>query len=340
MLHMKTLPESEEPPSPEDSGHLSSPPTKERATHTPPRNGPYNAPLPDEQEESGGSLIGWLKSIVRGTSKDPEADLREALEDYIEHEDTHNGADERQSAIRSQERLLISNILELRDLTVEDVMIPRVDICSIDADISQDRLFELLSEKQFSRFPVYSETLDNVLGTVHIKDIIAALAKRQTINVRELAREVPIIAPSMLVLDLLLMMKQRRRHMALVIDEYGGIDGLVTIGDVIEAILGEVDDEYDLAEDPKLTEVGAGVLADGRVDIDVFEERYGKILSETEREDNDTLGGLVFALAGRVPARGEIVTHPSGMMFEILDADMRRVNRVLIKNIQALSKNN
>ncbi|MEM6781273.1 MAG: transporter associated domain-containing protein, partial [Pseudomonadota bacterium] len=140
--------------------------------------------------------------------------------------------------------------------------------------------------------------------------------------------------PSMPVLDLMLQMRQSKKHMAMVIDEYGGIDGLVTIGDVLEAIVGEIDDEFDLDEHPEMIERNDGsVLADARVDIDEFEERYGELLTEEERNDIDTLGGLVFSVAGRIPARGEVLKHDSGIVFEILDADPRRINRLRIKNI-------
>jgi len=136
------------------------------------------------------------------------------------------------------------------------------------------------------------------------------------------------------VLDLLLMMKQMRRHMALVVDEFGGIDGHVTINDVIESIVGEIEDEYDRDDEPTLIQNRDGsIMIDARYDIEEFEEKFGRLLTDEEREDNDTLGGLVFEIAGRVPARGEILTHPSGMVFEIVDADPRRVNRLLIKNI-------
>lgn len=273
-------------------------------------------------------LIYWLRHMIKGR---PDTTLREALEEYI-GEAEKNG--EAETSITLQENLLISNILKLRGMTVIDVMIPRADIVAIDVSMSQQDLLSLLADRQFSRFPVYRDNLDDVIGSIHIKDLIACIARGGEINLSDMVREVPIVAPSMQVLDLLLMMKQKRRHMALVVDEYGGIDGLVTIGDVIEAIVGEIEDEYDQELQPVMIENPDGTLsADGRVDIEEFENRYGHILSEEEREDIDTLGGLVFSLAGRIPARGEILTHPSGMVFEIVDADPRRVNNLLIKNI-------
>lgn len=277
---------------------------------------------------SANSFFERIKNIFKGKN---DTSLRETIEEYIDAAESH---DAEITSITVHERALIGNVLKLRDHTVIDVMIPRADIVSIDIKTSQDELLSLLSEKQHSRIPVYRETLDNIVGTIHIKDIMGCLAINKDVDIEELIREVPIVSPSMQVLDLLLMMKQMRKHMALVVDEFGGIDGLVTINDVIESIVGEIEDEYDQDDDPEIHENSDGTLmADARFDIDEFEEAYGKILTEDEREDVDTLGGLAFAVAGRVPARGEILTHQSGMILEVIDADLRRVNRLLIKNI-------
>ncbi|MCF8495272.1 MAG: hemolysin family protein [Alphaproteobacteria bacterium] len=259
-----------------------------------------------------------------------ETSLREAIEDYIEETPDEAASD----PAERHERLLLSNILKLRNFTVVDVMIPRADIVAVNAGASQEELLALLAEKQYSRLPVYEETLDHVLGTIHIKDVLAALARGQRVDVKGMIREIPIVSPAMPVLDLIMEMRQSRRHMAMVVDEYGGIDGLVTIGDVIEAIVGEIDDEHDGAAPAQIIERPDGVIvADARVDIEEFEERFGFILSEEEREESDTLGGLVCMLAGRVPARGEILTHPSGLVFEVQDADPRRVHTLKIRKI-------
>jgi CBS domain containing-hemolysin-like protein len=258
-----------------------------------------------------------------------DASLREAIEEYIEEPQS---ADE--MSVNEHEKILLSNILQLRDLPVGDVMIPRADIKAIDIKTSQKELLALFSDKQVSRMPVYRETLDGIIGTIHIKDILAALASGDTIDIPDLLTDAPMISPTMPVLDLLLEMRQSRRHMALVVDEYGGIDGLVTIGDVIESIVGEIDDEHDNEHEPEITEAEDGVFfADARVDIVTFEERFGTLLSEEERRESNTLGGLVFHMAGRVPARGEILTHSTGVVFEILDADPRRINALRIRNL-------
>lgn len=274
-------------------------------------------------------LMSRLKYVITGKKENGDGGLREAIEEYIIEPQDFNG-----DSVSTHERILLSNILKQRDVSVVDVMIPRADIVALDINIEHDDLYALLSDIQFSRLPVYEGSLDNVLGTVHIKDIVACLAKGQEIRLQGMVTEIPIVSPSMPILDLVLKMRNSRRHMALVVDEYGGIDGLVTLGDVIESIIGEIEDEHDPQNDPQMKETGDGVVvADARVDLDDFEARFGQVLSEEEREESDTLGGLVFDLAGRVPARGEVITHSNGMIFEVLDADPRRINRLRITNI-------
>jgi magnesium and cobalt transporter len=284
------------------------------------------------QEPSATGLWGWVKSILPGRS---DTNLREALEEYIENQEEDKG--ESDASVSSHEKLLISNVLELRDTTVQDIMIPRADIVGIELDSTQEEIFALLAEKQYSRLPVYQGTLDEILGTIHIKDILSCLAQGQPLVVRDLIRDVPIVSPSLHILDLLLQMRETRKHMALVVDEFGGIDGLVTIGDVLESIIGQIEDEHDPDQSLEMTlRPDGSVIADARVYLDEFEERFGLTLHEDDKEDNDTLGGLVFTIAGRVPARGEILTHDNGMVFEVLEADPRRVGRLKITNIPGL----
>jgi CBS domain containing-hemolysin-like protein len=213
-------------------------------------------------------------------------------------------------------------------------MVPRADITAVEADTDKEALLNMLVEHSHSRMPVYRESLDDVIGIVHIKDVLAAIAGGRHVSLPEIVRPVSIVAPSMRVLDLLLDMRKAHQHMALVIDEFGGIDGLITIEDLVEGIVGEIEDEHDRAEAATLIERPDGsLLADARVPIEDFEARVGPVLEQEERDEVDTLGGLVFSLAGRVPSRGELLTHPSsGLEFEILDADPRRIKRIRVRN--------
>jgi CBS domain containing-hemolysin-like protein len=189
-----------------------------------------------------------------------------------------------------------------------------------------------------SRVPVYRETLDEALGLVHIKDLVFFVGKADGFDLSAIVRPVRFVAPAMRVLDLLLEMRQSRVHMALVVDEFGGIDGLITIEDLVEEIVGEIEDEYDVDQGPRLVFQRDGTLvADSRATIEEFEALVGAVLSEEEREEDiDTLGGLVFALADRVPTRGELVEHPqSGICFEVLEADPRRIKRLRVRNLPA-----
>jgi magnesium and cobalt transporter len=230
-----------------------------------------------------------------------------------------------------QERALIANVLRLRGTTADDVMVPRADIIAISVDVTLDQALETFRREGHSRLPVYREQLDDVLGMVHVKDVFAYVGKAEAFRLEAIARKPLFVAPQVPVLDLLLQMRQARMHLALVVDEYGGIDGLVTIEDLVETITGDIADEHDEVMGPMLTERPDGSLdLDARMPIAAFEARLGPVLSEDEREaDIDTIGGLVFTLAGRVPARGEVVSHEgSGLEFRVLEADARRIRKL------------
>lgn len=282
------------------------------------------------------SLISSLRQLLGKTRENGHDRLREAIEEAIE-QNASDFEDTDSNPGSEQERLLITNILRLRDLSALDVMIPRADIAALDINAGTDELMQLFASQQNTRIPIYDETLDNLIGTVHIKDYVTKLASKKPFTIRSLIRDVPIISPAMSALDLLLYFQKNGRHMAMVVDEYGGIDGLATIADVIEAIIGEIEDEYQNSKDPVINANADGTLtADARTDIEDFEKQFGTILNEEEREDIDTLAGLVFTMAGRVPGRGEILTHESGVEFEILDADPRRINRIIIRHVEQL----
>ena len=283
----------------------------------------------EDDKAPDGGLVTWVRSLLPAKSVNDDS-LREAIEELIEEED-----DSPQSAVARHERKLISNILQLRDLPVSKVMVPRADIMAIDITSPREELVNLLAEKPHSRIPVFKGDLDNIIGFIHIKDIVAHIADGHPFELKDIMRDVLVVSPAMRVMDLLLQLRQSKVHIAFVVDEFGGIDGLITIGDLIEAIVGEIDDEYDFDINPELIERPDGsAIADARFPIRSFEAKYGNVFTEDEENEKvDTLGGLVTAIAGHVPSRGEIIRHSSGIEFEVLDADPRRVTRVRVRHL-------
>lgn len=227
-------------------------------------------------------------------------------------------------------------------LRVEDVAIPKVEIVAVPADIALDDLVGTFRDTAMSRLPVYDGTLDSPLGLVHLKDLALGHGfngNSPDYDLKALLRPLLFVPPSMPVSVLLQKMQTARRHMALVIDEYGGVDGLVTIEDLIEQVVGEIEDEHDIAEGRPWTQEKPGCyLAQARAPLDDFEEEIGfRLLDDETEEEADTLGGLVFVLTGRVPARGEVVEHDSGTAFEVVDADPRRIKRLRVRLPEKLS---
>jgi CBS domain containing-hemolysin-like protein len=244
-----------------------------------------------------------------------------------------DGAEPDASDLDTHERALLSNVLRLRGTTAYDVMVPRADIMAMPEDYTLDQAIALIQRDGHSRYPVYRESLDDIAGMVHIKDVFAAVGRPGPFSLKSIERKPLFVVPSIPVLDLLLQMRQSRTHMALVVDEYGGIDGLVTIENLVETIVGDISDEHDEDTTPHMTERPDGTIElDARTPVETFEARLGQVLTEEERAaDIDTVGGLVFTLAGRVPAKGELVSHPSGLEFRILDADPRRIRRLRVR---------
>ncbi|MEA2069420.1 MAG: transporter associated domain-containing protein, partial [Verrucomicrobiota bacterium] len=192
----------------------------------------------------------------------------------------------------------------------------------------------LMAEKPHSRLPVFRDTLDDIIGVVHMKDVVVCLSTDEDFELEKIMRKPLIIAPSMPVLDLLLEMRRTHIHMAMVVDEFGGIDGLITIENVIEGIVGEIQDEHETEEQTEITELPDGsVLVDARVTIEDFTDRFGAVFDIEEMEDIDTMGGIVFSIAGRVPSRGELLHHDSGLDLEIVEAGPRRVKRIRVRNL-------
>jgi CBS domain containing-hemolysin-like protein len=288
----------------------------------PPSNAPRDAG--DKTEPSlAAAVLGWIRQFARARDGDDTA--RDTLQELIE---------ERADAevpIGDDERILLANILELRGRTIRDVMVPRADIVAVGRNAPLAEVIELMTKKGHSRLPVHGDTLDDVTGMVHIKDVLAWRGQDKEFSLAKIQRKVLFVSPSMQVLELLLEMRAERSHMALVVDEFGGVDGLVTIEDLVEEIVGEIEDEHDRDDEPRLTRNPDGSFAaDARVTIEVLEAEVGPIVTARERETIYTLGGLVFALAGRVPIRGELVRHPSGYEFEVLEADPRHVKRLRV----------
>jgi CBS domain containing-hemolysin-like protein len=234
---------------------------------------------------------------------------------------------------------LVDHAAAFQRVHVADVMTPRADITGVEVSSSLEAVIEAFAESEHSRLPVYRDNLDDPLGVAHLKDVFKLMAKGPQAPppagqvLRRLKRDTLYVPPSMRAADLLVRMQSSRIHMAMVIDEFGGVDGLVTLEDVIEAVVGEIDDEHDDAVTPQiLARAGDVFEVDGRVALDELEAALGKRLSADEIEDDiDTAAGLVTALAGRVPQRGEVIGHPAGLEFEITDADPRRVKRLRVR---------
>ena len=229
-----------------------------------------------------------------------------------------------------------ANLANLTRLRVEDVMIPKVEIVAVPVDIKKDDLVEVFRDSGMTRLPVYKGTLDSPIGMVHLKDFALKHGfngNGERFALSKMLRPLLYAPPSMPIGVLLQKMQTDRMHMALVIDEYGGVDGLVTIEDLIEQVIGEIEDEHDIAEGRYWTEEAPGCyVAQARTPIDEFEAEVGlKLVTHEDEEEIDTLGGLVFMLAGRVPSRGEVVKHPDGPDFEVVDADPRRIKRLRVR---------
>ena len=232
----------------------------------------------------------------------------------------------------------VHGMINLRRMRVEDVMTPKAEIAAVPVTATIDELVEVFRKSGYSRIPVYDGTLDTPLGFAHLKDIALThgfSCDDREFDLRGLLRPLLFVPPSMPIGVLLTKMQTERCHMALVIDEYGGVDGLVTIEDLIEQVVGEIADEHDTEENQTWVQEKPGVyLAQARTPLEEFEAEIGKSLTEhdsVDEEEIDTLGGLVFMLSGRVPARGEVVTHPDGTEFEVIDADPRRIKRLRVR---------
>jgi magnesium and cobalt transporter len=273
------------------------------------------------------SLRDWLRSL--GPRRNGGESLRDTLEELIEH----HSDDE--VPVSPDERIMFTNLFKFGELRVDDVMVPRADIVAVEQSTPVSEVINIMRKAGHSRLPVFRDSLDDITGMVHVRDLLKFWGSDRPAALTAVVRRQLFVPPSMKVRDLLLQMRASRIHMAIVVDEYGGTDGCVTIEDLIEEIVGDIHDEHDAEELPLLLDRAGGVIeADARASVEDLERRIGySLLSDDGDEDVETLGGLVFSLAGRVPARGELVTHPTGLRFEVMEADPRRIKRLRIRRV-------
>lgn len=275
--------------------------------------------------ENGRSFWRGLRTFLFG--EDSEATLRNQIEEVIE---SHEGEAPMVGDLSPVERQMLRNLLHFGESTVSDIAVTRGDIIAVPSTISFDALVNAFAEAGHSRLPVFEESLDSVIGMVHIKDVftLQVTDAEPPQNLTGLLRTPLYVPESMGVLDLLARMRAERVHLAIVVDEFGGTEGLVTIEDVVEEIVGEIEDEHDEEMPGMLTMVADGIWeADARAELDEVAETIDARLAVVE-EDVDTLGGLAFVLAGHVPRLGEVIEHPSGWRLEVTESDTRRVTRL------------
>ncbi len=323
-------------------------------THAP---GSANGTPPKTEDDSSGQGSNFISQFAQRLGFDSDDNLRTRLERALKGETREAQAFER------QERTWLLNTLRFGALRVEDVMVPRADIVAIDENAPLSDLVALFREAGHSRIPVYRDALDAPTGMVHIKDLLTWIAaealsadskdtatevqttetagaalelgqvdlSRTIVSALKL-RDILYVPASMPVVSLLLRMQSTPIHLALVVDEYGGTDGLVTIENLIEEIVGDIEDEHDTNGDIEISETTDGLIASARTPIEDLQERLGgaELVAPEHEDEVDTLGGLVFTLLGRVPLRGEMVPHPSGIEFEVLEADPRRIKKLRI----------
>ncbi len=319
--------------------------------------------IPQSSGDDKTLIVRILSRLRNAIGLASDTSLRESLEDVIEQHETQA------SDISPEERSMLLNILDFGELRVDDVMVPRADIVAIDGSTPLESVISVFKEAGHSRLPVYHDTLDDPQGMVHIKDLLSWMVGAgttpeknngkngngapsdeaqplidlskidltQPLSKISLKRDVLYVPPSMPAADLLVKMQATHIHMAIVVDEYGGTDGLVSIEDLVEEIVGEIEDEHDTQEGPLIHPNNDGTFtADARAPIEELEELLSVDLTRAHDEDIDTLGGLVFSLAGRIPVRGELIAHDSGLEFEVLEADPRKIGKIRISQSEKI----
>jgi len=275
-------------------------------------------------EESGSRLWRGMRHLLFGDDAEPT--LRDQIEEAIEEaEESRPVAGD----LTPPERQMLRNLLHFGDQTAGDICVTRGDIMAVPATVSFDELVHAFVDAGHSRLPVFGDSLDEVVGMIHVKDVfMASVDQDRDRSIQALMRNPLFVPESMGVIELLARMRTQRTHLAIVVDEFGGTEGLVTIEDVVEEIVGEIEDEHDEAEAGLLTPLEDGLWeADARLELEDLQEAVDPRLT-AEDDEVDTLGGLAFVLAGRILEPGESVCHPSGWRLESVDADSRRIKRV------------
>ena len=268
-----------------------------------------------------------IKFFFKSNNKE---DIKNVIEDLID--ENKNGSEKMDDGTKN----IFKNVINLSDKCIEDVMIPRADIDAVSSDIKVNNLIVFINKTKHSRIPIYQENLDKIIGMVHIRDLFErinnkARSKKDIKISKSIIRKILFSSPSMKILDLLLKMRSEQIHMSIVVDEFGGTNGLVTIEDLVEEIVGEIKDEHDFEEIGEIKKISKKTYdVSARLSVEDLEKKIGGYFSEEEKEDIDTVGGLVFNLLGKIPNRGEVVNHKSGLEFTIQDADTRKIKRILV----------
>lgn len=270
--------------------------------------------------------VKWLRSRMMGK---PESSLKEVLEDVLDEEGQES------LAISAEEKNLLKNIIQFGELTVGDIMVPRSEIMGVDKQVSVTDLLSHVAEIGHTRIPVFNGTLDHIEGFLHVKDLLLNVARGSGFDVAAIMRTILFVPPSMRIVDLLLKMRVSGCHIAIVVDEYGGTDGMVTMEDLIEELVGEIQDEHDEDDGVLMHWQGDRVLeVDAKVKIEDLEEALGERITsgDIHELEFDTLGGFMFSQLGRVPVRGEII-RAGNIKLEVLVADARRIHRIRITRL-------
>ena len=274
--------------------------------------------------------INFPSFFKKTKSNNKDKNLDKELEQFVAK---RINADDSNGKKLSHENELLKNLAGLKGITASDVMVPRIDIVSVAMSDDFDEIVKQLIKTNHSRVPVRNENLDDIVGIIHIKDVLANLFLKEKQDITTLLKKPIFVSPSISLLDLLYEMRVKRRHLALVVDEYGGIDGLVTIEDLVEELVGDIEDEHDSSSECRLEKIEDGsIIVEARITIDLLEGFISSIRKEDLNDEIDTLGGFIISIAGRVPVKSEVISYsPSGLKFEILEADPRKI--ILVKII-------